>query len=232
MSDETDGSGKPSAGEIAAEAVILDLDGTLVDSNYQHVIAWQQAFRRSGFQVDAWRIHRSIGAGGDQIVQALLGSDAERQHGDAIRADETEVFAELLPQVRPFEGASSLIRELKEDGFSPVLASSAKQAEVERYVELLGAEGLHDGYTTADDVDSTKPEPDLVAAAIGKADGRPAVMVGDSVWDVEAAGRAGLKTIAVLSGGFGEAELSGAGASFVVESVDRITTVLCRCPDR
>lgn len=200
-------------------AVILDIDGTLVDSNYQHTIAWQRAFRDLGFEVPAWQIHRCVGMGGDQIVTTLLGEEVEEEHGDAIREAEGDRYSSLIGEVTPFDGASDLIAGLKARGLTVVLASSAKQDEVEHYVEMLEAGDLHDGFTSAADVDATKPDPDLIHAAIDKAGGGNLVMVGDSVWDIEAANRAGVDTVAVLSGGFGEAELTGAGAKLVVESV-------------
>ncbi len=205
-----------------ADAVILDIDGTLVDSNYQHTIAWQRAFRKCGFTVAAWRIHRCIGMGGDQIVKNLLGDGADEEHGESIREAEGDCYAELMPEVAAFDGAHELIGRFKDEGLTVILASSAKEDEVEHYIELLGAADLNDGYTSADDVDSTKPEPDLIEVALEKAGSGRAVMVGDSVWDIEAAKRAGLDTIAVLCGGFGEAELTGAGAVAVVETIDDV----------
>ncbi len=206
-------------GEFETQAVILDIDGTLVDSNYQHVVAWQRAFTECGFRVDAWRIHRCVGMGGDQLVTTLLGKEVEDERGDEIREAEKRLYKQLMPEVRPFDGARELIERLKDEGLTVVLASSAKEEEVEHYVRLLDVTGLHDGSTSAADVDSTKPDPDLIEAAVEKAGGADAVMVGDSVWDIEAANRAGLKTIAVLCGGFGAAELEGAGAETVVETI-------------
>ena len=208
--------------ESPPEAVILDIDGTLVDSNYQHAVAWQRAFTRCGFDVAAWRIHRLVGMGGDQIVKTLLGDEVEEEHGEAIREAEGETYSEFMPEVAAFEGAHDLIRRLKDGGLTVVLASSAKEDEVEHYIDLLGAGELADGHTSAADVDSTKPEPDLIEVAIEKAGKDSAIMVGDSVWDIEAARRAGLDTIAVLCGGFGEAELTGAGAVTVVETIDQV----------
>ena len=201
------------------KAVILDIDGTLVDSNYQHVIGWQRAFSDSGFDIAAWRIHRCIGMGGDQIVTVLAGEDAESESGDAIRESEGGHYKSLMPEVKVFDGAPELVNRLKEAGHAVVLASSAKQEEVEHYVELLGAADRIDGFTSSADVDTTKPEPDLIEAALEKAGTREAVMVGDSVWDVESASRAGIDSVAVLCGGFGEAELQGAGAKAVVTSI-------------
>lgn len=193
-------------------AAILDVDGTLVDTNYHHTIAWYRAFRQNEVVLPIWRIHRHIGMGGDQLVEALGGERLENQKGDDIRAAENVLYGELIGEVEPLEGARGLIEDLKESGHAVVLASSAKKHEVEHYLDLLDARDLADDWTTSDDVEATKPEPDLVVAAVEKAGGGEAVMVGDSTWDCEAAKRAGLDTIAVLTGGFSEAELREAGA--------------------
>ncbi len=200
-------------------AAILDVDGTLVDSNYQHAIAWYRAFRAEGLTPPVWRIHRHIGMGGDQLVAAVAGDEAERTSGDGIREAEKRRYAELIDEVSAFEGARELLAELKGRGHDVVLASSGKEDEVEHYVDLLDARGLADSWTTSADVERTKPAPDLVAVAMRRAGELSAVMVGDSTWDVEAAKRAELKTIAVLTGGFSEAELLDAGAVAVFESL-------------
>jgi HAD superfamily hydrolase (TIGR01509 family) len=200
------------------QAIVLDIDGTLVDTNYQHAIAWDRAFARHGVFVELWRIHRHIGMGGDQLVAELAGSDVEEDKGDEIRDAESDLYGELIEEVRVIEGARELIGALSERDVSVVLASSAKEQEVERYVEMLGAKDRAE-WTTSSDVESTKPEPDLVEAALDKAGTREAVMVGDTVWDVKAARRAGLETIGVLTGGFSETELREAGAIAVYESV-------------
>ena len=214
-----------------ARAAILDVDGTLVDTNYQHAIAWYRAFRSQGIVLPIWRIHRHIGMGGDQLVAALCGDEVEREQGDAIRDAEKGHYQELIGEVEPLEGARELIGELKERGCAVVLASSAKEEEVEHYVDLLDARELADGWTTSADVEATKPEPDLVLAAVEKAgadDG--AVMVGDSTFDCEAARRAGLETVAVLTGGFSEAELLDAGAAVVFESIAELRERLDETP--
>jgi HAD superfamily hydrolase (TIGR01509 family) len=201
-------------------AVILDIDGTLVDTNYQHAIAWYRALARHGYTAQLWQIHRHIGMGGDQIITALIGEEGEEAAGDAIRAAEGEAYAELIGEVRPMDGARELLAELREDGATTILASSAKEGEVEHYLDLLEAHDLVDGWTTSADVERTKPHPDLVHAALEKAAaGVRAVMVGDSTWDVKAAMAAGIPTLAVLTGGFSEAELRDAGAAEVVESI-------------
>jgi HAD superfamily hydrolase (TIGR01549 family) len=199
---------------------ILDVDGTLVDTNYHHALAWHRALHAHGHQVQMWKVHRHIGMGGDQILDALIGSDAAAADGDAIREAEADAYKELIGEVEPLEGARELIVKLKEEGSTVILASSAKEEEVDHYIDLLDARDLVDDWTTSADVESTKPDPDLVHAALGKAtDGNQSVMVGDSVWDVKAAKAAGLPTLAVLTGGFSEAELREAGASQVVESI-------------
>jgi HAD superfamily hydrolase (TIGR01509 family) len=203
--------------------VVLDIDGTLVDTNYQHAIAWHRAFCTRDYVVQLWQIHRHIGMGGDQFVAALIGEDGEGSDGDAIRAAEGEAYGELIGEVQAMHGASELLRELREDGAKAVLASSAKAEEAEHYVDLLGARDLVEGWTTSADVERTKPHPDLVHAALEKVgcDG-PAVMVGDSTWDVKAAEAAGIPTLAVLTGGFSEAELREAGAAEVFESIGEL----------
>jgi HAD superfamily hydrolase (TIGR01509 family) len=203
-------------------AAILDIDGTLVDTNYQHALAWFRAFRAHGELLPIWRIHRHIGMGGDHLVEALCGEEVERGKGEDIRASEKDLYGELIGEVAPFAGARQLIVDLKQRGHAVVLASSAKTDEVDHYLELLDARELVDAWTDSGDVDATKPEPDLVHAAIDKAGGGDAVMVGDSTWDCEAARRAGIETVAVLTGGFSEAELREAGAAIVFESIEEL----------
>ena len=211
-------------------AAILDIDGTLVDTNYQHALAWYRAFHQQGIVLPIWRIHRHIGMGGDHLVKALCGDQVEDERGDDIRAAEKVLYAELIGEVEPLEGSRELIEDLKERGHAVVLASSAKEDEVDHYLELLDARELADGWTTSADVEATKPEPDLVQAAIDKAGGGEAVMVGDSTWDCEAAKRAGIETVAVLTGGFSEAELRDAGAVAVFLSMNDLRESLDETP--
>jgi HAD superfamily hydrolase (TIGR01509 family) len=159
--------------------------------------------------------------GGDQVIEALCGEQTESESGDAIREAEKERYFELIDEVEPMEGARELIEELKRRGHSVVLASSAKSEEVDRYLDLLDARELADSWTTSADVEATKPEPDLIHAALDQADGEPedAVMVGDTPWDVHAARGAGVDTVAVLTGGFAIEELTESGAVAVFESV-------------
>jgi beta-phosphoglucomutase-like phosphatase (HAD superfamily) len=155
----------------APPAAILDVDGTLVDTNYHHAIAWSRAFRQYDVVLPLWRIHRHIGMGGDQLVAALAGDDFEAEHGGDVRAAEKALYMALIVEVEPLEGSRELIADLREAGHPVVLASSAKPDEVDHYLDLLDARGLVDGWTTSGDVDNTKPEPDLVAAAVENAGG-------------------------------------------------------------
>ena len=209
---------------------IVDIDGTLVDTNYHHAIAWHRAFRAHGFVVQLWRIHRHIGMGGDQLVASLIGEEADKQHGDGIREAEKEAYMALIGEVAPLEGARELLLDLKQREHTIVLASSAKADEVEHYLDVLVARDLVDDWTTSADVERTKPKPDLVKAAMEKAGGDDAVMVGDSVWDCEAAKRAKVKTIAVLTGGFSRQELEEAGAAAVFDSIAELRRGLAKTP--
>jgi HAD superfamily hydrolase (TIGR01549 family) len=211
-------------------AAILDVDGTLVDTNYHHAIAWYRAFRRQSIVLPVWRIHRHMGMGGDQVVAALAGDGVEERLGDDIRDAEKELYFELIEEVEPFEGARGLIELLKSRGHTVVLASSAKSEEIDHYLDLLDARDLADGWTTSADVEATKPHPDLVVAAVEKAGGGEAVMVGDTPWDCESARRAGVETIAVRTGGFSQQELSDAGAIAVYESIAELSERLDETP--
>ena len=215
---------------MSPPAAILDIDGTLVDTNYHHAVAWYRAFRRHEVTLPLYRIHRHIGMGGDQLVAALAGDDFERDHGDDVRAVETDEYLRLIDEVRPLAGARELLVTLRERGHPLVLASSAKPDEVEHYLDLLDARELAQDWTDAGDVERTKPEPDLVRAAIEKAGGGRAVMVGDSTWDCEAAGRAGVPTIGVLTGGFSEQELREAGAAAVFQELGPLREQLGATP--
>ena len=219
-----------SPGSASLMAAILDIDGTLVDTNFHHAIAWYRAFHQHDVVLPIWRIHRHIGMGGDQLVKALAGELVEEEQGDDIRAAEKVLYSELIGEVEPLEGARGLIEDLKERGHTVVLASSAKEDEVEHYLDLLDARELADDWTTSADVSATKPEPDLVQAAMEKAGTDQAVMVGDTTWDVEAAKRAGIETIAVLTGGFSAAELRDAGAGWTFESIEALRAELGATP--
>lgn len=205
---------------------ILDIDGTLVDTNYQHTLAWYRAFVLNGVTVPAWRLHRHIGMGGDQLVAAVAGDRVEREKGDDIRTAEKYIYGTFMPEVRPMPGARELIDALVQRSARVVLASSAKPDEAESYIDLLGARDVIEAWTDSGDVDRTKPFPDLVEVALrklGEDDPDEAFMVGDSVWDCRACERAGITCYALLSGGFSIDELKESGAAEVLESLEDLT---------
>lgn len=211
-----------------AAAAILDVDGTLVDTNYQHALAWYRAFRDHEIILPIWRLHRHIGMGGDQLVEKVTDADVEHRLGDQIRSRESERYSEMIGEVEAVSQASELLSDLRDRGHTVILASSAKKPEIEHYIDLLGARRLADGWTSASDVQATKPQPDLVNAALECADAQPeqAVMIGDTPWDVQAAQRAGVQTLAVMTGGFSKEELCEAGAIDVYESVAELRSSL------
>jgi HAD superfamily hydrolase (TIGR01509 family) len=211
-------------------AAILDIDGTLVDSNYQHALAWYRAFRLHGITIPVWRCHRAIGMGGDQLVPYLAGEGFEAREGDVVRIEEHALYQQLIDEVQPFAGARGLVEDLKARGCKVVLASSAKPEDVAHYLDLLDARELADGWTDAGSVKRTKPAPDLVQAALELVGGGRGVMVGDSTWDCEAAKAAKVKTIAVRTGGFGADELLEAGAVAVFESIAELRERLAETP--
>ncbi len=224
------GAGQPTVDD--RPGAILDVDGTLVDSVYHHALAWHRAMRRCGVVLPVWRIHRHIGMGGDQLVEALTDAETDEEKGDDIRTAEKALYLSLIEEVEPLRGARELIERLKEDGKTVILASSAKADEVEHYLDLLDAREPADGWTTSADVEATKPEPDLVRAALDKADSSPddAVMLGDTPWDCKAAGAAGVETVALITGGFSEQELSEGGAVAVFESIPELLERLGETP--
>jgi HAD superfamily hydrolase (TIGR01509 family) len=212
---------------------ILDIDGTLVDTNYHHAIAWYRAFRQHDIILPLWLIHRHIGMGGDQMVSAITDEKTEQEKGDDIRSAEKPLYLAFIEEVATMEGSRELIEQLKARGHTVILASSAKQDELDYYLDLLDARELVDGWTSSADVEATKPEPDLVHAALDKAGHEPpdtAVMVGDTPWDIIAARNAGVSTLAVRTGGFGVDELREAGAASVFESVDELCQRLADTP--
>lgn len=172
--------------------------------------------------------------GGDQVIEALCDERTEEELGDQIRSSEKELYLELIGEVQPMEGARELIQELRRRDHTVVLASSAKPDEVEHYLDLLDARDLAHGWTTSGDVEETKPEPDLVHAALQRAGGEAeeAVMIGDTPWDVHAAERAGVPTVAVLTGGFAIEELTESGALVVYQSVEELREGLDETPLR
>jgi HAD superfamily hydrolase (TIGR01509 family) len=200
--------------------VVLDVDGTLVDSNFQHALTWHRAFARHDLAIPAWKAHRAIGMGSDQLVPALAGEDWAREHGEAAAETEAALFGEMIANVAPLPGARAFLETLKARGHAVVLGSSAKQSDLDVFLDLLDARSLVDAWTVSDDVERTKPKPDIVNAALAKL-GKPddGVMIGDAVYDIEAAHAAGLPAIGLLTGGFGAQELRDAGAECVFEDL-------------
>jgi HAD superfamily hydrolase (TIGR01549 family) len=200
-------------------AVLLDIDGTLVDSTYHHAVAWHRAFSRIADEVPPlWRLHRAIGMGGDRLVAAVADDRTEERYGDDLRDAWRSEYAELRAEVRPLPGAADLVHRLVGDGFTVALASSGDPQFSREAVDLLGIGSDVTALLTSEDVDSSKPDPDLIEQTLSRlGDVEAAIFVGDTVYDVESAARAGIKCVALRSGGFGRAELEDAGALRVEE---------------
>jgi HAD superfamily hydrolase (TIGR01509 family) len=196
------------------EAVLFDVDGTLVDSVDLHAEAWRDALARFGKHVRVEDVRREIGKGGDQLIPVFLSQEEREREGEALDRFRGELWRRtFLPLVRPFPMARELVARVRADGKRVALASSGKAEEVEHHRKLLGLDGLVEGATTSDDAERSKPHPDIFEAALAQARARPeqAIAVGDSPWDALAARRAGVRTVGVLSGGFPEAKLRAAG---------------------
>ena len=200
-------------------AVLFDVDGTLVDSNYLHVHAWYRAFREAGVDVEAWRIHRSIGMDGSTLVKSLS-EDADDDTRDRSKDLHSRYYKETTSLLRPLPGARELIKRVDSLGLQVVLATSAPEDELAILREVLACDDLVSAVTSSKDVDTAKPQPDIVDVAMKRAgvNSEHAVFIGDTVWDVEACNRAGVPTLAVLSGGVSRGELENAGAQAVFEN--------------
>jgi HAD superfamily hydrolase (TIGR01509 family) len=200
----------------SGSGVLFDVDGTLVDTNYLHVIAWWQAFRSQGHDVPMTRLHRTVGQGSDQFVSTILGHDDEK-----VADAHSDFYGQWKHQLVAFAGAADVLRMTKKAGLSVVLATSASEDEAEHLTAAIDADDAIDIVTTKDDVDASKPDPDIVQTALEKAGLRAddAVFVGDTVWDVQAASRAGVRCVCVLSGGISQTELRDAGAIAVYRDV-------------
>jgi phosphoglycolate phosphatase len=204
----------------SGQVAIVDVDGTLVDSAYHHTLAWSRAFARSRIFIPAATLHRHVGMGGDQFVPAVAGEECDAERGDDVRAAHDELYLGMLDEVHAFPDAKPFLRRLGDLGLRVVLATSAKETELDRYLELLDADELADGWTSSKDVDRTKPHPDLLHAAVERAGGAEAAfLVGDATWDAVAAGNADVPMLGVLTGGFCASELREAGAAAVFGSV-------------
>ncbi|MHA6794525.1 HAD family hydrolase [Pseudonocardia bannensis] len=204
------------------DTAVFDVDGTLIDTNYHHALAWFRAFRGFDITLPVWRLHRAIGMGGDQFVAAVAGEDVEARLGDDVRDRWVHEFDALIGEVQPFEGVRELLEEVRRRGFPLVLASSGKKAHVEHYLDLIDGRSIAQAWTTADDVERTKPAPDLLLAAVAAVHGTSGVVVGDSVWDFQATNRVGYPGYAIRTGGFSPEELCEAGARRVFDSLPEL----------
>jgi HAD superfamily hydrolase (TIGR01509 family) len=198
-------------------AVLFDIDGTLIDSNDAHAAAWVNAFREHGVEVDPGLVRRCIGMGGDKLMPKVSGIKEESARGAAIAARRGEIFLrDYLPRLTPFEGARDLVAAIKERGYAAVAASSASEKDLKALLAVANADALMDDSTSSDDAEDSKPAPDIIHAALRKAKASPsaAVMIGDTPYDIEAAQRAGVQTIAFRCGGWQDADLKGAIAVY------------------
>lgn len=203
---------------MSCDAAIFDVDGTLVDSNYQHALAWYRAFRRVDTTLPIWRIHRHVGMGGDRIVAALAGNAFEERHGDEVRQAHDDEFARLIDEVSALDGAHELLVEMRERGIEVTVASSGDKQTIEQLLSLVPAEGLVHAVVTSEEVESSKPAPDLLQRARAAVSAYRPLLIADAVWDAQAAVKAAIPFVALRTGGFSEQELSGAGAMAVYHS--------------
>jgi HAD superfamily hydrolase (TIGR01509 family) len=198
-------------------AVLFDIDGTLVDSNDAHAQAWVDAFAEAGIAVDPVKVRRCIGMGGDKLMPEVSGIQEDEPRGKGISDRRGEIFrAKYLPTLKPFRSAADLVAAIKARGLTAVAASSASGTDLKALLKVAGAEHLLDDATSSDDAGQSKPDPDIVHAALQKAGSRPdeTVMIGDTPYDIEAARRAGVDTIALRCGGWGDEDLRGAVAIY------------------
>lgn len=197
--------------------ILLDLDGTLVDSNDAHARAWHRAFTENGQDISYAEIRERIGMGGDNLIPSLLGIEKESALGTRISERRGEIFrSELLPRLRAFPGVRPLLERMREAGLRLVVATSAPEEEMKPLIEIAGIRDLLEEKTSADDADSSKPDPDIIHAALDRLSlpAEAAVMLGDTPYDIAAAGEAGVGVIAFRCGGFPDEELTGALALY------------------
>ena len=208
-------------------AVLFDVDGTLVDSNYLHTVAWYRGFKQHGKRVEMYRIHRSIGMGSDTLLEHLIG-DQDRTFSEA----HSEQMKQFKGDQDAFDGAADLLREIHRRGVLVALCTSAKPDEIEHLQDVIGAREAVDHVTGSQDVESSKPAPDIFSATLERCGVRPerAIAVGDTKWDIESANRSGLKCVCVLTGGSSAQELEDAGAAAVYTDVAELLRKLDESP--
>ena len=215
-------------------AALFDVDGTLVDTNYLHVVTWWEAFRQCGHTVPMTAIHRTVGMGSDKLVAHLLGEERDHRQDATTTEAHKSLFATYLERLSALEGAADLLRAVSQRGWQVLLASSAGEYELNAMRSAIGADQYIAAATSADDVDASKPAPNLVNQALDRA-GVPAsraVFVGDTVWDVQSSARAGVDCVALLSGGIPEADLRRAGALAVYDGPRHLLTEIDSSPLR
>ena len=217
---------------IRYDTVVLDVDGTLVDTVYQHVVIWADAFAAYDVHVPLWRIHRAIGMGGDRLVADVAGDEVENEHGDDIRSRHDDRFDDAIEEIRALPGAEALVQDLRRRGMTVLVASSGQAGQTERLLDIVGGAGQMDTLTTSADVESSKPAPDLIETALARVGKGPAVVVGDTVWDIRAARDGGHYAVGLLSGGVSEAELRDAGADRVYPTTEELRQDLDDLPLR
>lgn len=204
------------------DAILFDIDGTLVDSTYHHAMAWFRAFSEHDVVIPIYRLHRAIGMGGDKLVAHVAGDDVEDRLGDDLRDGWRKVYEQWVDEVPALPGAVDLVQRLAQDGYQVALASSGDPEFSQRTMDRLGISDSVALLTTSEDAEESKPEPDLLGTTLEKLGGPRAVLVGDTPYDVESARRAGLACLTVLTGGFGRDELEDAGAAAVVADVGEL----------
>lgn len=205
------------------DAVIFDIDGTLIDSVDAHAEAWVTAFRQFGYTVEFEQMKQKIGKGGEFVIEDVLSPEEVETEGEKIHNFRSQYYHDnFLKKVKPFPNVPELFQRVRDDGLPIVLATSAQPESAEYYIDLLGVEDFIQGSTTTGDVEKAKPNPDVFEAALAKLEGISAdqvIVVGDSPYDAEAAAKASLKTVGVLSGGFSEEQLKSAGCIAVYKDV-------------
>ena len=204
----------------ALRGVLFDMDGTLVDSNYLHTVAWWQAFRQLDYDIPMAAIHRAIGMGGDKLVSHLLDDEPSAEEEEKLDSSHGAIFSASWPSLRAFDGAAELLRSVASDGLAVVLASSASAADLDALRAAIDADDAISSATSSSDAEQSKPAPDILQAALDSAglQAQETVFVGDSVWDVRSAAKLGIPTIGLTCGGTSEAELLEAGATAVYAS--------------
>ncbi|WP_433544726.1 HAD family hydrolase [Streptomyces sp. CA-294286] len=200
-------------------AALFDVDGTLADTNHLHVVTWWEAFRQAGHDVTMHDIHHAVGLGSEDLIAHLLGEDRDKDQDEQLSAAHTALYGTYFARLPALPGASELLHTLHDRGWRIVLATSAGGPELEALRRAIDADDVIAGIASADDVESGKPAPDPVHQAldIAEVDPRNAVFFGDTVWDMKAGTRAGVHTVALLSGGIPRADLEEAGAAAVYD---------------